>query len=65
LRGEVWFKSLDAFLNSLKINGHLAPTMRTIDQISDSAATSKAVFLEGARRVGVEVCREPLTQAPV
>jgi hypothetical protein len=65
LRSEVWFKSLDAFLNSLKIDGDLAPAMRTIDQISGSAATSKAAFLEGAQRAGVEVYREPLTQAPV
>jgi hypothetical protein len=65
LRSEVWFKGLNAFLNSLKVDNGLALATRTIDQILSSAAASKAAFLEGAQRAGVEVYREALTQAPV
>jgi hypothetical protein len=55
----------DAFLNSLKVDTDLALATRTIEQISASAAASKAAFLEGAQHAGVEVYREPLTQAPI
>lgn len=65
LRSDAWFKGLDAFIKSLKADDDLAIAGRTIDQIAASAAASKASFLEGAQRGGVEVYREPLTQAAV
>lgn len=64
-RSDAWFQSLDAYLNALKADDDLAPAARTIDQIAASAATARASFLDGAQRAGVEVYREPLTQAPV
>lgn len=65
LRCDGWFKSLDAFLNSLKADSGLALAERTIDQIGKSAAASKTAFIEGVQRAGMEVYREPLTQSPV
>lgn len=64
-RSDGWFKGLDAFLKALKADDDLALANRTIDQIAASAGASKAAFLEAAQRAGVEVYREPLTQAPV
>jgi hypothetical protein len=65
LRSDAWFKGLDAFLKSLKADDDLALAGRTIDQIAASATASKTAFLEGAQRAGIEVFRDPLTQAPV
>jgi transcriptional regulator with XRE-family HTH domain len=65
LRSDMWFQGLDAFLKALKADEGLALAARTIDQISASAAVSKASFLEGAQRGAVEVYREPVTQSPV
>lgn len=65
LRCDSWFKSLEAFLNSLKADPGLALAERTIDQIGKSAAASKTAFIEGVQRAGMEVYRELLTQSPV
>lgn len=65
MRCDGWFKSLDAFLNSLKADPGLALAGKTIDQIGKSAAASKTSFIEGVQRAGMEVYREPLTQSPV
>lgn len=64
-RSDSWFQSLDAFLKALKADDDLALASRTIDQIAASAAASKVEFLEAGQRAGVEVYREPLSQAPV
>jgi transcriptional regulator with XRE-family HTH domain len=64
-RSDGWFKSLDAFLKSLKADEGLTLGARAIDQIAKIANASKLAFLEGAQRGGVEVYREPLTQAPI
>jgi transcriptional regulator with XRE-family HTH domain len=64
-RSESWFKSLDAFLKSLKADKGLSLAKRTIDQIAKGAAASKRAFIDAAQEAGVEVYREPLTQAPV
>jgi hypothetical protein len=64
-RSDTWFKSLDAFVKALKADKGLALATRTIDQIAKSASTSKRAFIDAAQRAGVEVYREPLTQAPV
>jgi hypothetical protein len=64
-RSETWFKALDAFLKSLKADEGLSLATRTIDQIAEEAAASKLAFLEAAQRAGVEVYREPLTQASI
>jgi transcriptional regulator with XRE-family HTH domain len=64
-RSEIWFNSLDAFLKSLKADAGLTLANRSIDQIAASAAASKRAFLEAAQLGGVEVYREPLSQADV
>jgi hypothetical protein len=64
-RSDAWFKGLEAFLKSLKADEGLSLAARTIGQIAESAATSKLAFLDAAQRAGVEVYREPLSQAPV
>jgi transcriptional regulator with XRE-family HTH domain len=64
-RTNFWFASLDAFLNSLKADADLTPAIKTINQISTSAETSKILFLDGVQRAGSEVYREPLTQSTV
>lgn len=65
LRCDSWFKSLDAFLNALKVDAGLALAEKTIEQIGKSASVSKASFLESVQRAGMEVYREPLTQSAV
>ena len=65
VRCEQWFTGLEAFLNSLKADPGLDLGKRTIEQISASATASKTAFLDAVQRAGVEVYREPLTQAPV
>jgi hypothetical protein len=64
-RSDSWFKALDAFLKSLKADQGLSLATRTIDQIAKGAASSKHAFIDAALRAGVEVYREPLTQAPI
>ena len=64
-RSESWFNGLDAFLKSLNADEGLALANRSIDQIAASAAASKRAFLEAAQLGGVEVYREPLSQARV
>jgi hypothetical protein len=65
LRGESWFNSLDAFLNSLKADSGLALAMKTIEQIGINAAASKATFLDSVQRAAMEVYYDPLTQSSV
>ena len=65
LRSKAWFQSLEAFLNSLKADKDLVLAIRTIDQISKSAAISEKSFLEAVQRAGTEVYREPLAQSPI
>jgi transcriptional regulator with XRE-family HTH domain len=64
-RCDSWFKALNAFLKSLKADKGLSLATRTIDQIAKGAVASKHAFIDAAQRAGVEVYREPLTQAPV
>jgi hypothetical protein len=59
------FAGLEAFLKSLKADEGLSLASRSIDQIAVSATASKRAFLEAVQRGGVEVYREPLSQAPV
>lgn len=65
LRCDGWFQSLEAFLKSLKADRGLALALKTIEQIGASATTSRVGFLEATQRAGMEVYREPLTQASV
>jgi transcriptional regulator with XRE-family HTH domain len=65
LRSESWFNGLDAFLKSLKADDGLALADRSINQIAASAIESKRAFLEAVSRGGVEVYRDPLSQAAV
>jgi hypothetical protein len=55
VRSDVWFKSLEAFLNSLKADKGLELGAKTINQITASAAASKSAFLEAVQLAGVEV----------
>jgi hypothetical protein len=64
-RSDSWFTGLDAFLKSLKADTGLRLARRSIDQIGTSAASSKVSFLEASQSAGMEVYREPLTQAAV
>jgi len=64
LRCDDWFKSLDAFLNSLKADPGLALAEKTIDQIGKGTAALKTAFIESVQRAGMEVYR-PLTQSSV
>jgi hypothetical protein len=64
-RSSAWFTSLDAFLKGLKADEGLSLATRTIDQIAKGAAASKTAFLDAAQRAGVEVYKEPVTQAHI
>ncbi|MEL6059452.1 helix-turn-helix domain-containing protein [Methylobacterium sp. DCY52] len=64
-RCDGWYKSLDAYLNTLKADADLALAGRTIDQIRQSAAKSRTTFLETVQQTGMEVYREPLRQSPL
>lgn len=64
-RCDGWFRSLDAFLKSLKADTGLALAAKSIDQIAASANNSKRAFLDAVQRSGMEVYREPLSQSPV
>lgn len=64
-RSDSWFKSLDAFLKSLKADSGLTLATKTIDQIAKGATASKRSFIDAAQRAGVEVYEEPLSQAGV
>jgi transcriptional regulator with XRE-family HTH domain len=65
LRSQSWFNGLDAFLKSLKADEDLALASRSIDQIATSASESKRAFQEAVVRGGIEVYRDPLSQAQV
>lgn len=65
LRSEAWFNGLNTYLNALKADKGLSLANRSIDQIAASATASKRAFLEAAQLGGVEVYREPLSQASV
>jgi transcriptional regulator with XRE-family HTH domain len=65
VRCNGWFHGLDAFLNSLKADDGLTLATKTIEQIGRSATLSRTSFQEAVARAGMEVYREPLTQAPV
>jgi hypothetical protein len=65
VRGDGWFHSLDAFLNSLKEDAGLSLAQRNIEQIGTSAAATRTAFLEAAQRAGMEVYRERLPHASV
>jgi hypothetical protein len=65
VRGDGWFRSLDAFLNSLKEDPGLALAQRNIEQIGTSTAATRTAFLEAAQRAAMEVYRERLPQASV
>jgi hypothetical protein len=64
-RSNTWFKALDTFLKTLTADEGLSLATRTTDQIAKGAATSKLAFLDAAQRAGVEVYREPVTQAHI
>ena len=64
-RSDAWFKALDAFLKGLQADEGLSFATRTIDQIAKGAAASKPALLDAAQRAGVEVYREPVTQADI
>jgi transcriptional regulator with XRE-family HTH domain len=64
-RSDAWFTSLDAFLKSLKADTGLVLATKTIEQIAKGAVASKRAFIDAAQRAGVEVYKEPLTQAGV
>jgi transcriptional regulator with XRE-family HTH domain len=64
-RSDTWFKSLEAFLKSLKADEGLSLATRTIDQIAEGATASKRALLDAAQQAGTEVYREPTMQAPV
>ena len=60
-----WFTSLEDTLLALKNDKGLALATKTIEQIGQSAETTRTVFLEAVQRAGMEVYREPLSKASV
>jgi hypothetical protein len=52
-------------VRTLQADEGLSLASKSIDQIAVSAAASMKSFLEAAQRAGVEVYREPMSQAPV
>lgn len=64
-RSSTWFTALDAFLKALQADEGLSLATCTIDQIAKGAAASKVAFLDAAQRGGVEVYKDPLTQADI
>jgi hypothetical protein len=64
-RSARWFASLEDQLAALKQDKDLEIARRTIDQIGQSAATSRMAFLEAVQRAGMEVYREPLANSVV
>lgn len=65
LRSERWFDSLKDYLAVLKGDEGLQLATKTIDQMGRSAIASRTAFLEAVQRAGMEVYREPLSQAPI
>ncbi|MCR2832413.1 helix-turn-helix domain-containing protein [Parerythrobacter lacustris] len=65
LRSERWFASLKDYLAVLKSDEGLQLASKTIDQMGRSAIASRTAFLEAVQRAGMEVYREPLSQAPI
>lgn len=64
-RSERWFASLKDYLAVLKGDDGLCLASRTIDQMGQSAIATRTAFLEAVQRAGMEVYREPLSQAPI
>ncbi len=64
-RSDRWFSSLKDYLAVMKKDEGLQLAARTIDQMGRSAISSRTAFLEAVQRAGMEVYREPLSQAPV
>ncbi|WP_306222523.1 helix-turn-helix domain-containing protein [Bosea beijingensis] len=60
-----WFNSLDDFLVVLKSDPGLALAEKTIEQIRQSAAATKATFLDNVQRAAMEVYHGPLTNSQV
>lgn len=65
LRSERWFASLNDYLAVMKGDDGLQLAVKTIEQMGRSALTSRTSFLEAIQRAGMEVYREPLSQAAV
>lgn len=64
-RSERWFASLKDYLAVMKKDDGLTLAAKTIDQMGRSATASRTAFLEAVQRAGMEVYREPLSQAAV
>jgi transcriptional regulator with XRE-family HTH domain len=64
-RCQQFFSSLDDMLKSLVQDQGLAIATRTINQIGQSAASSRVEFLDAVQRAGMEIYHEPLTNSPV
>ncbi|MEO7466615.1 MAG: helix-turn-helix domain-containing protein [Sphingobium limneticum] len=64
-RSERWFASLKDYLAVLKGDDGLRLASKTIDQMGQSAIATRTAFLEAVQRAGMEVYREPLSQAPI
>lgn len=65
LRSDRWFASLKDYLAVLQADEGLQLASKTIDQMGTSAILSRTAFLEAVQRAGMEVYREPLSQATV
>ncbi|KFA91587.1 XRE family transcriptional regulator [Archangium violaceum Cb vi76] len=63
LRSRDFFTRLSGFLNTLKANPELSLAHRTIEQIERSAQQLRTAFADAVSTAGIEVYREPLTQA--
>lgn len=64
-RSERWFASLKDYIAVLKGDDGLRLASKTIDQMGQSAIATRTAFLEAVQRAGMEVYREPLSQAPI
>ena len=64
-RSARWFTSLEDTLVALKNDTGLALATKTIEQIGQSAETTRMVFLEAVQRAAMEVYYEPLSKAAV
>lgn len=64
-RSERWFASLKDYIAVMKKDEGLKLASKTIDQMGRSAVTSRTAYLEAIQRAGMEVYRDPLSQAPV
>lgn len=64
-RSERWFSSLKDYIAVLKADEGLQLASKTIEQMGRSAIATRTAYLEAVQRAGMEVYREPLSQAPV